>query len=120
MVDWLRARPEVDRRRISLIGQSFGGYLTARAAAYEHRLAGLVTDPGVVDAFVDWRKDLPPSLLRLLAGERRTEFNRIWNSIPKHLPEASPPRPRSSRRSWSSSSPARARRCTAGSTPPAP
>jgi hypothetical protein len=85
VVDWLRGRPEVDRRRISLIGQSFGGYLTPRAAAYEHRLAGLVTDPGVVDAFVDWRKDLPPSLLQLLAAGRRDEFNRIWNSIPKHL-----------------------------------
>ena len=37
IVDWLRGRPEVDRKRISLVGQSFGGYLTARAAAYEHR-----------------------------------------------------------------------------------
>jgi dienelactone hydrolase len=91
VVDFLRGRPEVDRRRISLVGQSFGGYLTPRAAAYEHRLAGLVTDPGVVDAFVDWRKDLPPSLLRLLAAGRRTEFNRIWNSIPKHLPAAQRP-----------------------------
>lgn len=86
VVDFLRSRPEVDRRRISLIGQSFGGYLTARAAAYEHRLAGLVPDPGVVDAFIDWRQDLPASMLRLLAAGRRTEFNRIWNSIPKQLP----------------------------------
>lgn len=88
VVDWLRGHPRVDRRRISLIGQSFGGYLVARAAAFEHRLAALVTDPGVVDVFSDWRKSLPPSLLRLLAGDQRAEFNRIWNEIPKHLPEA--------------------------------
>jgi hypothetical protein len=88
VVDWLRGHPQVDRRRISLIGQSFGGYLVARAAAYEHRLAGVVADPGVVDVFVDWRKDLPPSLLRLLAGNQRAEFNRFWNGIPKHLSEA--------------------------------
>jgi hypothetical protein len=88
VVDFLRNRPEVDRRRISLIGQSFGGYLVARAAAYEHRLAGVVTDPGVVDAFVDWRKGLPPSLLQLLAGGQRAEFNKFWNAIPKNLPEA--------------------------------
>jgi dienelactone hydrolase len=85
VVDWLRGRPEVDRKRISLIGQSFGGYLTARAAAYEHRLAGLVPDPGVVNAFVDWQQDLPHSMLELLNAGDRTEFNRIWDSIPGRL-----------------------------------
>lgn len=85
VVDFLRGRPEVDRRRISLVGQSFGGYLTARAAAYEQRLAGLVPDPGVVNAFVDWQKDLPHSMLELLNAGARTEFNRIWDSIPGRL-----------------------------------
>jgi pimeloyl-ACP methyl ester carboxylesterase len=51
VVDFLRARPDVDRRRISLVGASFGGFLTARAAAHEHRLAALVTDTGVTDPF---------------------------------------------------------------------
>ena len=88
VVDFLRGHPKVDRRRISLVGQSFGGYLVARAAVSEHRLAGLVPDPGVVDVFSDWRQDLPPSLLGLLASGQRAEFNRIWNGIPKHLPEA--------------------------------
>jgi dienelactone hydrolase len=88
VVDFLRARPEVDRRRISLIGQSFGGFLVARAAAHEHRLAGLVTDPGAVDPFVDWQKELPPSLLKLLGEENASEFDRIWDEIPSHLPEA--------------------------------
>lgn len=88
VVDFLRARPGVDRRRISLIGQSFGGLLTARAAVHERRLAALVTDTGVVDAFVDWQEELPPSLLRLLDGGKADEFDRIWNEIPKELPEA--------------------------------
>jgi dienelactone hydrolase len=88
LVDWLRGRPEVDRGRISLVGQSFGGYLVARAAAFEHRLAAIVADPGVVDGFVDWQKDLPRSMLSLLAAGRRDEFNRIWNEIPKQLKEA--------------------------------
>jgi alpha-beta hydrolase superfamily lysophospholipase len=85
VVDFLRARPEVDKRRISLIGQSFGGYLTVRAASREHRLAGLVPDPGVVNAFVDWQEDLPHELLELLNGGKRAEFNRFWNEIPKSL-----------------------------------
>jgi hypothetical protein len=87
VVDFLRSRPEVDRRRISLLSQSFGGYLVSRAAAYEHRLAAVVPDPGVVDVFVDWQEELPHELLELLNGGRRTEFNRFWNSIPRHVSE---------------------------------
>ncbi|MGV1050430.1 MAG: alpha/beta hydrolase family protein, partial [Solirubrobacterales bacterium] len=78
VVSYLRAHPRVDRRRISLAGQSFGGYLTPRAAAYEHRLAGLVTDPGAHDCFLPWAEQLK-SLVGLLDAGARDEFNRIWN-----------------------------------------
>jgi pimeloyl-ACP methyl ester carboxylesterase len=88
VVDWLREQPGVDRRRISLIGQSMGGYLVSRAAAYEHRLAGLVPDPGVIDVFTSWRQGLPASMLKLLAAGQQDEFNRIWKGIPGDLPEA--------------------------------
>jgi hypothetical protein len=87
VVDFLRARPDVDKRRISLTGASFGGYLVPRAAAYEHRLAAVVADPGVTDAFVTWQKLLPPSLLGLLRAERADEFDRIWDGIPAHTSE---------------------------------
>jgi pimeloyl-ACP methyl ester carboxylesterase len=87
VVDWLRRQPNVDRRRISLAGQSFGGYLVARAAAFEHRLAAVVADPGVVAPFKTWSMSLPPSLLELLYQGQRKEFNAIWNEIPGELPE---------------------------------
>lgn len=77
VVSFLRAHPKVEQRRISLAGQSFGGYLTARAAAYEHRLAGLVTDPGVVDCFVSWSENLK-QLLPLLNHGEKNQFNRYW------------------------------------------
>lgn len=88
VVDFLRARPEVDKGRISLIGQSFGGLLVARAAVHERRLAGLVTDTGVTNAFVSWEKELPKAMLELLRAERATEFDHIWDEIPKELNEA--------------------------------
>jgi hypothetical protein len=78
VVDFLRARPEVDRRRIAIIGQSFGGYLVPRAAAFEHRLAAVVADPGAVDCFVDWQQGLPSFLVDLIEQGKRAEFDAAW------------------------------------------
>lgn len=78
IVSWLRRRPEVDPRRISLFGTSFGGYLVPRAAAFEHRLAAVAVDPGVTDAFVSWSGHLPAQLLTLLRQRRRDAFDRLW------------------------------------------
>ena len=49
VVDYLVSRPDVDPHRIALAGWSQGGALAARAAAFEHRLAAVVLDPGVSD-----------------------------------------------------------------------
>ena len=49
VLDWLLARPEVDRSQVVLIGRSFAGYLAPRAAAFEKRLAALVCDPAQPD-----------------------------------------------------------------------
>ncbi len=38
-VDWLEARPEVDRNRIGMTGISLGGHYVPRAVAYEPRFA---------------------------------------------------------------------------------
>ena len=85
VVDFLHARPEVDKKRITLTGSSFGGYLTARAAAFEHRLAGLVVDPGVTDAFYSWSSGLPKEVIEVLDAGDRNAFNQIWQEIPSQL-----------------------------------
>jgi len=51
VVDHVLTRPEVDARRIGLIGASMGGYLAVRAAAYEPRVAATVADDGVYDTY---------------------------------------------------------------------
>jgi dienelactone hydrolase len=56
VVDFALARHDVDPKRVVLVGWSFGGFLAPRAAAFEHRIAALVADPGQWD-FIDL---LPP------------------------------------------------------------
>jgi pimeloyl-ACP methyl ester carboxylesterase len=48
-VDFALTAPEVDAERLVLVGTSLGGYLAARAAAFEHRIAALVLHDGVDD-----------------------------------------------------------------------
>ena len=75
VVDYLRSRADVDRDRVALIGLSMCGESVIRAAAFEHRLAAVVSDPGVVDAWLAW----PASLRGLFAnGATEAEVNRIW------------------------------------------
>jgi len=49
VVDWVMTRPGVDQFRVALLGVSIGGYLAARAAAFEHRLAACVAVDGIYD-----------------------------------------------------------------------
>jgi dienelactone hydrolase len=88
IVTWLRQRPEVDRRRITLFGSSFGGYLVPRAAAFERRLAGVATDPGVHDAFVSWDENLPHQMITWLKQGREREFTQFWAEAQRFLPPA--------------------------------
>ncbi|MBU2551152.1 MAG: alpha/beta fold hydrolase [Proteobacteria bacterium] len=48
VVDFALARREVDPGRLAMIGHSMGGHLVPRAAAFEHRLAAIVANPGVL------------------------------------------------------------------------
>ena len=48
-VDLALSLPEVDGERLVLIGMSMGGYLAARAAAFEHRIAACVLYDGIYD-----------------------------------------------------------------------
>jgi pimeloyl-ACP methyl ester carboxylesterase len=49
VIDYVLTRPDVDPDRVVLVGWSFGGFLAPRAAAFEHRIAALVADPGQWD-----------------------------------------------------------------------
>jgi dienelactone hydrolase len=71
VVDFAAARPEVDAERIALTGISQGGYWVLRAAAFEHRLAAVVADPGVMRVYDAMESHLPHrQITQLEAGEK--------------------------------------------------
>jgi alpha-beta hydrolase superfamily lysophospholipase len=62
VVDFALTRPEIRPTKIAGFGYSLGGYLLARAAAFEHRLSALILDDGVHDLASGFAGNLPPFL----------------------------------------------------------
>ena len=70
VVDYALSRSEVDRGRLALFGYSLGGYLVARAAAFEHRLAAVVLDDGVYDFHGAFQQSVPPVIMSWIEEDR--------------------------------------------------
>jgi pimeloyl-ACP methyl ester carboxylesterase len=60
VVDYAVTRGEIAAGRIVLFGYSLGGFLVARAAAFEHRVAALILDDGIHDFHAAFARSLPP------------------------------------------------------------
>jgi Esterase FrsA-like len=85
VVDYLRSRPEVDHSRIALSGLSMGGELVVRAAAFEHRLAAVVADPGILDLWLITQSGYGPLASLFVPGATKNEVNGAWQKelVPK-------------------------------------
>jgi hypothetical protein len=75
VVDAMLRRPEVDPKRIALIGISQGGYWVPRALAFEHRIAAGVADPGVWDVSEPWLSHLPAIVRGALDARDKDRFD---------------------------------------------
>src|SRR5258707_13163612 len=62
-----------DRLGITLFGYSLGGYLVARAAAFDHRVAAMILDDGIYDFHTAFTRALPPFLASWIADGRDEE-----------------------------------------------
>ncbi len=62
VVDFALTRPEIAPEAIAVFGYSLGGYLVARAAAFENRLAAMILNDGVYDFYSAMTRMVPPFL----------------------------------------------------------
>jgi alpha-beta hydrolase superfamily lysophospholipase len=60
VIDFALTRPEVAPQQISVFGYSMGGYLVARAAAFDTRIAAVILDDGIYDFYAAMAHMLPP------------------------------------------------------------
>lgn len=77
VVDFLVARSDVDAAKVVLHGISQAGYWVPRAAAFEHRLAAIVADPGVVNVAASWESHLPEGMVQLLDSGDKDSFDQF-------------------------------------------
>lgn len=75
VLDYLLSRKEIDPCGIVLMGESFGGYLAPRAAAFEKRIAACIANGGVYD-FMGFRR---PS------GFSREDFFKYVRNNPEEI-----------------------------------
>ncbi len=85
IVDLLEQRNDVNQKQIALRGISFGGELTPRAAAFEHRIAALVADPGSMSAWENY----PPVIQDITKLGTPKLVSAAWNNdiVPASTPE---------------------------------
>ncbi|KAF2166694.1 hypothetical protein M409DRAFT_22752 [Zasmidium cellare ATCC 36951] len=65
----------VDERRLVLAGNSMGGYLAARAAAFEPRLSAVILVGGLWDLYAGYTSQLPADLLSIYEAGNYTTFD---------------------------------------------
>ena len=76
-VDYLLTRSDVDGDKLALKGMSLGGYLAARAAAFEHRFKAVILYDGVYDFFQSVKNAMTPEALTALEEDDMVRFEEI-------------------------------------------
>lgn len=87
VVDYALTRPEIDAKRIALMGRSRGGYLAPRAATAEHRIAALIADAAQYDPAGRVRKVLPPEVVAEIDTADPATVNAAIEAVARQVPQ---------------------------------
>ncbi len=81
VVDFAMGIPNIDKHKIALLGISMGGYLAARACAFEHRIQACIVNGGVYDISENIYKNTPANMLSLL----KTDPNKFNSEMAEEM-----------------------------------
>lgn len=81
VADYLATRPDVDMKRLALVGESFGAVLAPRAAAHDHRFAAVLLLDGVRSLLDAILEQLPSQMTVPFEAKNATAFNAVTNYI---------------------------------------
>lgn len=81
VVDYALTKPEVDPKRLALMGISMGGYLAARASSFEHRIVACILNNGVFDGYDAIASTFPKSLLTSIENGNTEVVNTVLDIL---------------------------------------
>lgn len=84
LIDYLQTLDFIDAKRVRLLGYSIGGFLCARAACFEHRIAAVMCIDGVFDVFEAFSNIPPPDARVHLEQEDERKFDSVIEGIASH------------------------------------
>ena len=73
VVDFVLKQPQVDAKRVALLGYSMGGYLVPRALAYEKRIRWGIVDSGVYSVFDGTMTKFPAAVRKAVEGSKNKD-----------------------------------------------
>ncbi|HDR9881370.1 TPA: alpha/beta hydrolase [Burkholderia cenocepacia] len=81
VIDFALTRKEIASDKIVLFGYSLGGYLVARAAAFDTRPAAIILDDGILDFHAACEQMLPPFLLEWIHANNDASANAVLQML---------------------------------------
>ncbi len=85
VIDYAMTLPDFNKDKVALMGISMGGYLAARACAFDGRIKACILNGGIYDQAASIYAALPPDLIALLKTNP-AQFNQdIYDEMRKHL-----------------------------------
>ncbi|MHB1947662.1 MAG: alpha/beta hydrolase family protein [Gammaproteobacteria bacterium] len=83
VLDYAVTIPDINKNKIALMGISMGGYLAARAAAFDKRIKACIVNGGIYDLSSGIMKTLPSDMVKLLK-ENPDKFNIAISDVMKN------------------------------------
>jgi len=85
VIDYALTLPNVDKKKIALMGLSMGGYLAPRAAAFDKRISACIANGGILDFSLIYTKAFPTLVLSWVASAPDRFNSVVYNAMKSRL-----------------------------------